>query len=340
MSTFMRAVDVQGGAGGTDALFINDKTPKPTAGPGQAVVQVKAFGLNRMDLIQREGRYPVPARAPKTMGVEFSGVVESLGSDTDGTQLAVGDAVFGLCAGGAYAEYVLVAARMLIRKPPYLTWVEAAGIPETWLTSLQALHEVGGFRGDLGQTALFHAGASGVSIAGIQLARLAGASAVYATAGSDAKCAFIVRELGAKAAFNYKAPENWADRVLQATDQRGVDFIVDFVAADYFQRNLDVAALDGHIVLLAALSGLILPAGVNIAGLLRKRLRLEGSSLRNREPDYQVRLRDRLEAVLPHFQSGELKLFTDKVFPWTQIRDAHEYMAKDVSTGKIICTIP
>lgn len=292
-----------------------------------------------MDILQREGKYPLGPRIPKTMGVEFSGTVESLGEDGGGRGFAVGDEVFGLAYGGAYAEYVAVSVRMLVHKPSYLSWEQAAAIPENWITALQALHVVGEFHGDQGQTALWHAGASGVSIAGIQLTQLTGAPAVYATAGTDEKCAFLVRELGATAAFNYKT-HNWADEVLRVTDKKGVDFIVDYIGAAYFQKNLDAAALDAHIVLLALMGGAELPAGVNISAILRKRLRIEGSGLRSREPEYQEQLRDRLTEVLPYFESGKLKLYVDKVLPWTAIREAHEYMEKNVSMGKIICTIP
>ncbi|KAL1898790.1 hypothetical protein Sste5346_003197 [Sporothrix stenoceras] len=337
MTTYIKAVDVKGGTGHADALFINDQTPKPTAKDCEAIVKIKAFGLNRMDLLQREGKYPLGPRIPKTMGVEFSGTIESFGGDTT-SGFSVGDEVFGLAYGGAYAEYAAVSVRMLVHKPSYLSWEQAAAIPENWITALQALHEVGGFRGDLGQTALWHAGASGVSIAGIQLSKLAGAKAVYATAGTDDKCSFLVEELGATATFNYKK-SNWADEVLKVTDKKGVDFIVDYIGADYFQKNLDAAALDAHIVVLALMSGATLPADVNISAILRKRLRIEGSGLRSREPEYQGRLRDRLTTILPHFETGELKLYVDKVLPWEQIREAHEYMEKNVSMGKIICTI-
>ncbi|CAK7234265.1 hypothetical protein SCUCBS95973_008877 [Sporothrix curviconia] len=339
MAAFMKAVDIKGGAGGADALFINEQTPKPTPKAGEALVQVKAFGLNRMDLSQREGKYPVGPHVPKTLGVEYSGVVVALGDAASGSGFKEGDEVFGLVYGGAYAEYVVSSVRMLVHKPAYLSWEQAAAIPENWITALQALHEVGGFRGDLGQTALWHAGASGVSIAGIQLSQLAGAGAVYATAGSDEKCAFLVRELGATAVFNYKT-SNWADRVLEATGKRGVDFIVDYIGASYFQQNLDAAAVDAHIVMLALMGGFLLPQGINIGAILRKRLRIEGSGLRSREPAYQERLRDQLVDVLPHFQSGKLKLFVDKVLPWTEIQEAHKYMEKNVSMGKIVCTIP
>ena len=294
-----------------------------------------------MDLLQREGKYPMASHYPKTMGVEFSGVIVALGEEGPEGRggFAVGDEVFGLVYGGAYAEFVTSSVRMLVHKPAYLSWEQAAAIPENWITALQALHEVGGFRGEGTQTALWHAGASGVSIAGIQLSRLAHAKAVYATAGTDDKCAFLVRELGATAAFNYKKTGRWADDVLQATDKRGVDFIVDYIGASYFQQNLDAAALDARIVMLALMGGAELPAGVNIGAILGKRLRIEGSGLRSRDAKYQERLRDRLTEILPHFQSGELKLYVDKVMPWTEIQEAHKYMEKNVSMGKIICTI-
>ncbi|CAK7208564.1 hypothetical protein SBRCBS47491_000134 [Sporothrix bragantina] len=339
MADVMKAVDVKGGKGNADALFINDQAPKPAPKACEALIKVKAFGLNRMDLLQREGKYPLGPRIPKTMGVEFSGVIVALGDETSGRGFKEGDEVFGLVYGGAYAEYVTSSVRMLVHKPDYLSWEQAAAIPENWITALQALHEVGGFRGDLKQKALWHAGASGVSIAGIQLSQLANAGAVYATAGTDEKCDFLVRELGATAAFNYKT-SNWADKVLEATDKRGVDFIVDYIGASYFQQNLDAAALDAHIVVLALMGGAELPQGVNISAILRKRLRIEGSGLRSRDPEYQERLRDRLTEVLPHFKSGELKLFVDKVLPWTEIQEAHKYMEKNVSMGKIVCTIP
>lgn len=311
----------------------------PTAQPGEAIVRVKAFGLNRMDLLQREGKYPVPPQAPKTLGVEFSGTIESFAEGGDasssGGGFKVGDAVFGLAYGGAYAERIAVSTKMLLHKPAFLSWVQAAGIPETWITATQALFVVGEF--GAGKSVLWHAGASGVSIAGAQLARRAGAKAVFATAGSDDKCGFVVRELGATAAFNYKT-QDWAAEVLRATGGRGVDMIVDFIGADYFQKNLEAAAPECHIVCLGLMSGFKVP-DADISPILRKRLRIEGSSLRARDPKYQGRLRDKLEEYLPGFESGDLKVLVDKVFPWEEIREAHKYMEKDQSRGKIICTI-
>jgi NADPH:quinone reductase-like Zn-dependent oxidoreductase len=189
-----------------------------------------------------------------------------------------------------------------------------------------------------GKSILWHAGASSVSIAGIQLSKIGGASAIYVTAGSQEKIDFCVQELGATAGFNYKT-QDWAKEILNATDNKGVDLIIDFVGQNYFQGNLDAAARDGRIVNLGALSGTKLVAGVDIGALLRKRLRIEGSSLRSRDLDYQGRLRDKLEEYLPKFEDGTFKIFVDKVLPWEQIVEAHKLMEKNTTKGKIICTI-
>jgi len=330
----MRAVDIKNKTGPATSLHITE-IPKPTASKGEAIVKIKAFGLNRMDLLQREGHYPVPPQAPPILGVEFSGTVESLGEGTkDGFK--VGDEVFGLAYGGAYAEFIAVNTHMLLHKPGHLSWEEAAGIPETWITATQAMYLVGEFT--KGKTILWHAGASSVSIAGIQLSKIGGASAIYVTAGSQEKIDFCVNELGATAGFNYKT-QNWSEEIQKATDGKGVDIVIDFVGQNYFQGNLDVAAKDGHIVNLGALSGTKLAAGVDLGAFVRKRLRFEGSSLRSRDPEYQGKLRDKLEEYLSKFEDGTFKIFVEKVFPWEKVVEAHQFMEKDISKGKIICTI-
>ncbi|TGJ78912.1 hypothetical protein E0Z10_g9848 [Xylaria hypoxylon] len=345
MASTMKAVDIKGGKGPASSLFINDATPKPTPKAGEVLVRVKAFGLNRMDLIQREGYYPLPPQAPLTLGVEFSGTVESFGpsspdtdtdTDTDTDVLHEGDAVFGLAYGGAYAEYIAVDTRMVLRKPDFLSWEASAGIPETFITATQALHLVGEFAA--GKSVLWHAGASSVSIAGIQLSLDAGASAVYATAGTDEKCAFIESELGATKAFNYKTSD-WAQGILEATGGKGVDLIIDFVGASYFQKNLAVAARDARWVILGLMGGSKLE-GVDIGMLLFKRVRIEGSTLRSRDLEYQGRLKDKLAEYIPDFETGKLKVKIDSVFPMKDIIKAHEMLEKNVTTGKIICTVP
>ncbi|KAL5356584.1 hypothetical protein BJX96DRAFT_171747 [Aspergillus floccosus] len=331
----MRAIAVKGGTGPAEALYV-DTIPVPTISGNQALVKVKAFGLNRMDLLEREGKYPLPPQAPKTMGVEFSGTIAALGPDSC-ADFKVGDEVFGLAYGGAYAEYIAVSTNMLIHKPTELSWEEAAGIPETWITATQALYVVGEFKA--GQSVMWHAGASSVSIAGIQLAKADGAKAIYVTAGSDEKVDFCVNKLGATAGFNYRT-QDWSAEVLKATGGEGVDVIVDFIGAGYFVGNLNAAARDGHIVNLAFLGGTKLPEGVDISAFLRKRVRYEGSTLRSRDEMYQKKLRDMLvEHALPRFKSGEFKVFVEKVFPFEQVVDAHKLMESNQTKGKIICTI-
>ncbi|KAL4924230.1 NAD(P)H-quinone oxidoreductase [Aspergillus undulatus] len=331
----MRAVGVKNGKGPADALFI-DNIPTPKPGASQALVKIKAFGLNRMDLLQREGQYPVPPQAPSTLGVEFSGTVAALG-DGSTEDFKVGDEVFGLAYGGAYAEYISVATGMLIHKPKELSWEEAAGIPETWITATQALHLVGAFQ--KGNSVLWHAGASSVSIAGIQLAKAAGASAIYVTAGSDEKISFCVDKLGATAGFNYRT-QNWADELEKATGGKGVDVIVDYIGAGYFQDNLRSAALDGRIVNLAFLGGVKVQGEVDISYFLRKRVRYEGSTLRSRDEPYQRKLRDMVvEKTLDKLKSGEFKVFVEKVFKFEDVIEAHRLMESNQTKGKIICTI-
>ncbi|KZL87894.1 zinc-binding dehydrogenase [Colletotrichum incanum] len=334
MRETMKAVDIIGGRGPKENLFIRSDMPKPVPGNGEVLVKVKAFGINRMDTIQRLGDYPLPPQAPKTLGVEFSGIIQTFGPGNHGT-FKKGDEVFGLAYGGAYAEFIAVNQQMLLHKPASLTWEQAAGIPETWITATQALFLVGEFAA--GKTVLWHAGVSGVSIAGIQLAKDAGAAAVYATAGSRAKCEFVVREIGATAAFDYKT-EDWVERIKEATNGKGVDVIIDFIGGGYFQKNLDVAAWDAHIVQLGLLGGSKID-GADIEQLLYKRIRIEGSTLRSREIEYQGELRDRLEKYIPHFETGDLKVVIDTVLPWDEVQKAHSMLEANSTSGKIICTI-
>ncbi|TKA76724.1 hypothetical protein B0A49_01169 [Cryomyces minteri] len=336
MPDTMRAIDVKNDKGPATAMYINSSVPKPVPTATQALVKVRAFGLNRMDLMQREGKYPLPPQAPKTMGVEFSGTIESFGKDAE-RGFKKGDAVFGLAYGGAYAEYIAVSTHMLVHKPEELSWEECAGIPEAWITATQAMYLVGGF--EPGKSILWHAGASSVSIAGIQLSKGDNASAIYATARSSDKCDFCVDSLGATAAFNPNDGD-WADAVLKATDGKGVDVIIDFIGPQYFNQNLKAAARDGHIVNLATLGGPVLKEEVDMSVFFRKRLRFEGSGLRSRDEQYQGKLRDQLvEHAMPKFKDGTFKVLIEKVFPWDKIVEAHQLMESNKTKGKLICTI-
>lgn len=190
-----------------------------------------------------------------------------------------------------------------------------------------------------GKSILWHAGASSVSIAGIQLSRENNARAIYVTAGSQEKIDFCVGELGATAGFNYRT-DDWAAEIQRATANQGVDLVIDFVGATHFQGNLDVAGRDGHIVQLGQMGGSTLPAGVDISGFIRKRLRLEGSTLRSRDEQYQKKLRDLLvEHAMPKFKDGTFRVFLEKVFPFEQIVDAHKLLESNRTKGKVICTV-
>jgi putative PIG3 family NAD(P)H quinone oxidoreductase len=330
----MRAVDIKNDKGPIDAMFINAESPIPKPTGTQALVKIKAFGLNRMDLLQREGNYPLPPQAPKTLGVEFSGTIESFGSEPE-RGFKVGDEVFGLAYGGAYAEYIAVSTHMLVHKPKELSWEEAAGIPETWITASQALYMVGEYKP--GMKVLWHAGASSVSIAGIQLAKADGAKAVYVTASSQAKVDFC-KSIGATEGFTYRDGD-WAKKLLEY-DPAGADLIVDFVGASYFDQNIEAAARDAHIVNLGFLGGTTLPAGIDIGRFLRKRIRYEGSSLRSRDEDYQGKLRNMLvDHALPRFIDGRFKVIIEKVFKMEDIQEAHKLLESNTTMGKIICTV-
>ncbi|EMC95790.1 hypothetical protein BAUCODRAFT_503920 [Baudoinia panamericana UAMH 10762] len=336
--TTMKAVEIKGGKGPIENLFINE-IPRPKIDHAKALIKVKAFGLNRMDLLQREGMYPVPPQAPSTLGVEFSGTIEELAGESE-KGFKRGDEVFGLAYGGAYAEYIAVSTHMLLHKPDELSWEQCAGIPETWITALQAMYLIGEFAP--GKSILWHAGASAVSIAGQQLSKANGASAVFATARSDDKCDFCVKELGAKAAYNTETAD-WSAEVLKATEGKGVDIIVDYIGPATFAGNLNAAARDGRIVNLASLSGAKLKpemAQPDFSNFVRKRIRIEGSSLRSRDELYQGKLRDQLhDHALPKFKDGSFKVHIEKVFPWEQIQEAHRLMESNKTKGKIICTI-
>lgn len=194
-----------------------------------------------------------------------------------------------------------------------------------------------------GKSILWHAGASSVSIAGQQLSKHNGASAVYATARSDDKTDFCVKELGATAAYN-TTKVDWADEVLKATDGKGVDIIIDFIGPAELARNLRAAAKDAKIVSLACLGGPQLKPEheqPNFLSFFAKRIRFEGSGLRSRDEAYQGKLRDQLvDHALPKFKDGSFKIFVEKVFPWEEIKKAHELMESNQTKGKLICTIP
>ncbi|CDS00700.1 hypothetical protein [Sporisorium scitamineum] len=338
----MKAILVKDGKGPSDNLHLGEATV-PELGDDEVLVKIKAFGLNRMDIMQREGNYPLPPHAPQIMGVEFSGHIVATKNLGD-IQWKEGQEVFGLAVGGAYAEYIKVPARMILEKPAELDWIQAAAIPENYLTAFQALRTICDLQ--KGENVLIHAGASGVGLAAIQLARAFGAGKIYITAGSDEKIQFC-QDVGADKGFNYKASD-WSEELAKHTGAQGpagsVDVIVDFIGAPYFNGNLHSLKRDGRMVMLAFMGGAKIKESV-IAQLLFKRLRIEGSTLRSRSVEYQSDLvqgfvREKgLERLISGAQKEGDKLVIHKVYSWKDIKDAHDEMQANKNIGKIVITV-
>ncbi|KAK9451536.1 uncharacterized protein V1518DRAFT_408819 [Limtongia smithiae] len=344
----MRAVALKESLISAEALFVSDSVDYPPApGKDQAIVKVAYFGLNRMDIMQRQGTYPVPTGAPNTLGVEFSGSIVTIGDGTE-SPLQIGDVVFGLVAGGAYAEYVLCSTKLLMKyetpsAESTFTQLSAGGAPEVWFTATQALLKIARIHEnkDRVKCVLIHAGASGVGIAGLQLARavLGPEAQIFATVGSDEKVRFVESVMGATKGINYKKYD-FAKVILEYTSGAGADVVVDFIGQEYFMRNIAVAAMDAHIVMLSLMSGSVVDGRVDIAGILRKRLTIQGSTLRSRTIAYQSDVRALFETYgLPGLVRGEFVNPVDKVFAWTSVADAHRYMESNVSMGKIMCVV-
>lgn len=337
----MRAVLVKDGKGPSSSLYIDDNVPVPQIKEGEVLVHVKAFALNRMDVIQRNGLYPVPPGTSDILGVEFAGLVHEVSKSAQG-EFSVGDRVYGLVSGGAYAEYVPCEAPMLMKIPEELSFEEAASIPEVWMTATQVVKLVGGFK--KGDNFLFHAGASGVGLAAIQIAQGEGANKVYCTVGSDEKKESLLENAAVPdrkaenvlVPINYKT-EDWVAVIQEKT--AGVNLIVDPVGQAYFNKDLVALVPEGKLVLMGTMSGNIAESA-NIGVLLYKRLRVEGTTLRARSLDYKVKLLDMVKQdVLPHIVSRRYKLMIDKIFDWQDIRKSHDYMESNQNIGKIIVRI-
>ncbi|KAG2365104.1 hypothetical protein BDR07DRAFT_1470550 [Suillus spraguei] len=333
----MRAVLIKDGQGPIENLYIGE-TDKPVLTKGQVLVKIVAFGLNRMDHYQRQGGYPVPPDASSILGVEFSGRVTELGEGV--TRWAVGDEVFGLVGGGAYAEFVNCDEGLLLKKPGHLSWVEAASIPENYITAYQALVKYGEVK--KGDHVLVHAGASGVGIAAIQMARESGAATVTATASTTEKLDWL-RSIpnGATHTVNYKT-EDFAAEVKKTTNGKGVDVVIDFVGQSHWAKNVESLAIDGRMTILATLSGNVVST-VNLGPILYKRLRIQGSTLRSRSLQYQTELiasfRDIVDKVTGANGGGPIRTYIHKVYPWTEIQSAHREMADNKNSGKIVVEV-
>jgi tumor protein p53-inducible protein 3 len=327
--TLMKAVLVDE-PGGPEKMRIGEY-PQPPHGEDDLLVRVKATALNRADLLQREGRYPPPPGASPLLGLEIAGVVESRGANCQ--RWNTGDRVFGLLPGGGYAEYAVIHQDLALPMLPGLSFEQAAAIPEVFLTAYQALFWYG--RLDAAHHVLIHAGASGVGTAAIQLVRDAGACAhVTASAPKLAAC----RELGATTAVDYES-EDFVASVLEATEGRGADLVLDFIGGPYFDRNVDVLALDGRLVLLATLGGGRIDS-FDLRELFKRRAHVFASTLRNRNLSYKVKLTQEFAAeMMPKFLDGSLKPVIDRVFDWEDVAEAHRHMGENRNVGKIVLRV-
>jgi NADPH2:quinone reductase len=316
--------------GGPEQLKLGQR-PVPEPGEEEVLVRVAAAGVNRPDVMQRQGRYPPPAGSSDLPGLEVAGEIAALGSKVAG--LSVGDKVMALLPGGGYAAYAIAAAPLCLPVPNGISMVEAAAIPETFFTVWTNLFDRG--RCKAGDTVLIHGGTSGIGTTAIQLASAWGAR-VFATAGSDDKARACER-LGAVRGINYRT-EDFVEVMRTETKGKGVDVTLDMVAGSYVARNLEVAALEGRVVMISLLGGS--RAEINMGTILTKRLTLTGSTLRSRTVAQKAEVADAVrQHVLPLLAAGRVRPTIHATFPLTEASEAHRLMESSNHIGKIVLTI-
>lgn len=324
----MKAIQVNEAA---STLYVGE-AEQPVIQHNELLVKIWASALNRADLLQKVGQYPVPEGASPIIGLEMAGVVVEVGANV--SAFSVGDRVFGLLAGGGYAEYASIPADMAMPMPETLSFTEAAAIPEVFLTAYMNLLWKGQFQKD--ETVLIHAGASGVGTAAIQLVREFGGTSLI-TAGSEAKREFCA-QLGAAEAIDYKTGP-FAPEVKHFTDGRGVDIIFDFIGAAYWQQNMASLAVNGRLVIIGVMGGSTVDR-MDLNQLLRKRQHVIGTALRPQPPETKAALTDALcRDVLPLLAEQKVRPVVDSVWPVSQAEEAHQRMVNNKNTGKIVLTM-
>ncbi|HAK62699.1 MAG TPA: NAD(P)H-quinone oxidoreductase [Alphaproteobacteria bacterium] len=305
--------------------------PTPAPGRGEVLIRVAAAGVNRPDVMQRQGFYPPPPGAPETPGLEVAGTIAAIGEGVSGWKS--GDRVCALVAGGGYAEYCVAPAPQCLTVPEGLNMVEAAAIPETFFTVWTNLFDGGRLKS--GEALLVHGGGSGIGTSAIQIAKAFGAR-VFATAGSEEKCRACV-ELGAERAINYRS-EDFVEVVKQLTGGAGVDVILDMVGGDYVARNIAALAPGGRHVSIAFLQGS--KVNLNLLPVLQKRLILTGSGLRPRSIAEKGQIADALRTNLwPLLAAGRIRPVIDSTYPLDQAAAAHTRMESSAHTGKLVLTL-
>lgn len=318
-------------SGGTPKMKMGE-TPAPDAGEHDLLVKIESTALNRADLLQKAGKYPPPEGASPILGLEMAGIIEAVGPGV--TRFVPGEKIFGLLPGGGYAEYCVLHERMGLHIPENLSYEEATAIPETFFTALQALKLLGNIQKH--ERVLIHAGGSGVGTAAIQLAKHLFHAHVITTAGQDNKLD-TSQKLGADLAIHYKK-ENFADVIRSEIGKDCVDLIIDVIGSSYWQQNIDVLAMDGRLIYLAMMGGTIVK-DMNLVPILRKRLTIKGSTLRNRSDEYKMRLTSDFHSYAMEFiEDGVIQPVIDSIFDWQDVEKAHERMAHNKNTGKIILT--
>jgi NADPH2:quinone reductase len=313
--------------GGPEVLHLRE-APRPTPAAGQVLVRVHAAGVNRPDVLMRQGKYAGSGDVTGLMpGLEIAGIVEACGPDTQRWQ--PGDTVCALLAAGGYADYAVVDARHCLPVPTGLSMVEAAALPETVFTVWHNVFERG--RLQPGETLLVHGGSSGIGTTAIQLARALG-SRVAITAGDDAKCQ-ACRDLGAEWAINYKADD--FEQVLKTV---GIDVILDMIGGDYIAKNLRLLRDDGRLVFINAMQGA--KAEFNALEVMSRRLTITGSTLRPRSADFKAALAAAVEKhVWPLIAAGQFHPLIDRTFPLAEAAAAHQRMESSAHIGKIVLEV-
>lgn len=334
----MRIVALNG-FGGPEVLHLAE-AEQPRPGPGELLIHVAAAGLNRADILQRQGHYPPPPGASPILGMEIAGTVVERGPDAD-PRWKIGDRVCALVPGGAYAEYCVAHSGCCLPIPTALTLEQAASLPEAAFTVWANLFDPR--RLFPGERFLMQGGTSGIGIFAIQAAHLFGAH-VAATAGSADKCRFL-RELGCEHAWNYRE-EDWVAAAREwsasasgtATQQPGINIILDMVGGDYFPKHIDLLARDGRLVHIAFSHGA--EVTLDLRRVMMKRLIITGSTLRPRSVEEKARLRDGVEQHLwPALSTGKIRAVVDRVYPMAEVADAHRRMESSQHIGKIVLRI-
>jgi putative PIG3 family NAD(P)H quinone oxidoreductase len=316
---------------GSPEVLVVEEVPDPVAGPGEVLIEVTATAVNRADLLQRQGHYPVPLGASPYLGLECSGTIAALGQGVTGWQ--VGDEVCALLAGGGYAELVAVPVGQLMPRPPHIPLVDAAGIPETACTVHSLVFAYAQLKA--GETLLVHGGTSGIGTTLIQLAKAAGAR-VFTTVGTQRKLDFAL-ELGADVAINYHE-EHFDERVAHETGGAGVDVILDNMGAAYLERNVRSLGLDGRLVVLGLQGGR--KGEIDLGALLARRISVYAAGLRARSAGQKAAIVAATQAfVWPIIESGGFRPVIDRVLSLDDAADAHRLLESSEHIGKVLLRV-